>query len=89
MPDASAPAATAARAVLGALVRTVLKIIGTVLVTHGLIDQGNVDSTLSDLTQAIVGAVIVSSAGCWAVFRAWASHTRWARSWAALRARAD
>lgn len=85
MSDAAAPAATAARAIIGALVRSLLKVLGAALVTRGLVDQGTIDGAVPMLVETIVGAVLVGAASGWSVGRAWLVHTRWARAWRALR----
>ena len=87
MSDATpAPAATAARAILAAIVRSILKIVGTALVTRGLVDQGTIDGALPMLAETIVGAALVAGASAWSIVRAYLSHTRWAAAWRALRA---
>jgi hypothetical protein len=86
MPNTPTPANTAARALLGALVRHMLTAAGTALVTRGIVDQGTVDGVIPMAVEEIVGALIVSGAVGWGQLRAYASHTRWAAAWAALRA---
>ena len=84
MPDTPAPAATAARALLASLVRHVLVMIGTALVTRGLVDQGTVDGYMATAVEMVVGALIVAGSTAWGQFRAFWSHTRWAAAWKAL-----
>jgi hypothetical protein len=76
----------AAAAMLGVLVRHMLTAIGTALVTRGLVDKGTVDGIIPMAVEEIVGALIVGAAIGWGQLRAYASHTRWAAAWAALRA---
>lgn len=85
MSDLPAPVATAARAIAGAIVRSLLKIAGTALVTRGLVDQGTVDGAIPMLAEEIVGSLIVAAASGWSVVRAAITHTRFAAAWRALR----
>ncbi len=84
MPDAPAPAATAARAIAAALIRHAITAAGTALVAHGYVDQGTVNDAVSPIADEVLGvAVVVASAG-WSVVRAHLTHSRWAAAWAAL-----
>ena len=85
MSEISAPAATAARAITGAVVRSLLKILGTALVTRGLVDQGTVDGAIPMLAEEIAGSLLVAAASGWSVVRAAITHTRFAAAWRALR----
>ena len=84
MPDTSAPAATVARALLASLVRHLLTMAGTALVTRGLVDQGTVDGIMATAVEVVVGAILVTVSTGWGQLRAYLSHTRWAAAWAAL-----
>lgn len=86
MPDAPAPAATAARAIAAAVLRHVLTAAGTSLVARGYLDQGTVNDAVSPFADEILGALIVCASAGWGVVRAHLSHGRWARAWAALQA---
>lgn len=85
MTEITAPAATVARAIAGALVRSLLKIAGTALVTRGLVDQGTVDGAIPMLAEEIAGSLLVAAASGWSVARAAITHTRFAAAWRALR----
>lgn len=85
MSEISAPAATAARAIAGAVVRSLLKIAGTALVTRGLVDQGTVDGAIPMFSEEIVGVLLVGAASSWSIIRAAITHTRFAAAWRALR----
>lgn len=76
----------AAIALLGSLVRHLLTVAGTALVTRGLVDQGTVDGIIPMAGEEIVGALIVGAALGWSQLRAFLSHTRLAAAWAALTA---
>jgi len=84
MTDIPAPAATAARAILGTLARTGLKIVGTALVTRGVIDQGTADGVVPMLAEEVVGLICVGAGSLWSVARARLTHTRFAAAWRAL-----
>ena len=81
----AAPAATVARALLGSATRHLLTAAGTALVTRGIVDQGTVDGVMPMAVEIVVGAALATFSTGWGQFRAFASHTRWARAWAALR----
>jgi hypothetical protein len=83
-PDAPAPAATAARAILAAVVRHAITAAGTALVAHGYLDQATADAATSPIADEAVGALMIVGAGAWGAIRARLSHTRWAAAWAAL-----
>jgi hypothetical protein len=85
MSEISAPAATLARAIAGAVVRSLLKVAGTALVTRGLVDQGTVDGAIPMLAEEIAGGLLVAAASGWSVVRAAITHTRLAAAWRALR----
>ncbi|WP_010186029.1 Pam3-gp28 family putative phage holin [Sphingomonas sp. PAMC 26605] len=85
MSEISAPAATVWRAIAGAVVRSLLKIVGTALVTRGLVDQGTVDGAIPMLAEEIAGSLLVAVASGWSVVRAAISHTRFAAAWRAFR----
>ncbi|MGI4731114.1 MAG: hypothetical protein ACRYFW_05115 [Janthinobacterium lividum] len=59
---------------------------GTALVTRGIVDQGTVDGVMPMAVEIVVGAVIATASTGWGQLRAYASHTRWAAAWKALRA---
>lgn len=79
-----APAATVWRAMLGALVRKLLAIAGTALVTRGFVDQSTADGWLPIVVEQVVGASMIGGATAWSVARAKLTHTRWAAAWRAL-----
>lgn len=85
MSEISAPAATVSRAIAGAVVRSLLKIVGTALVTRGLVDQGTIDGAIPMLAEEIAGGLLVAAASGWSVARAAIAHTRFAAAWRALR----
>ena len=76
----------AALAMLGAAVRHVLTIAGAALVTRGFVDQGTVDGYMPTAIEIVVGALLAGGGIAWSQLRAYASHTRLANAWAALRA---
>lgn len=69
---------------LGVLVRSLLKIAGTALVTRGIIDQGTVDGLMATLAEAILGGLMIGAGNAWSLVHALFEHSRWARAWAAL-----
>lgn len=84
MPDAPAPAATAARAILAAILRHVITAAGMALVAHGYVDQGTVSNAIEPIAECLLGALIMSGSAGWSAARAFLSHSRWASAWAAL-----
>lgn len=83
MTDASAPAASAARAIAGAIIRHALTAAGTALVAHGYVDQGTADSAVGPIGEYVLGVAIAGGAAGWGVFRARATHWRWVQAWLA------
>lgn len=81
MSDASAPAATAVRAVAAALLRHVLTVAGTALVAHGWVDQNTADTAVGPVAEEVLGLAITVGAACWAAIRARIAHSRWAHAW--------
>ena len=82
--DADDPTSTVERAIIGVAVRSLLKIVGTALVTRGLTDQGTVDGIMATLVEAIVGATMIGAGSAWSVVRVLFEHSRWAKRWQAL-----
>ena len=80
MTDASAPAATAARAIAGAILRHILTAAGTALVAHGYVDQDTANSAVGPIDDYVLGAAIALGASGWGVIRARAAHWRWVRA---------
>lgn len=80
----TAPAATAMRAVLGAIVRHCLTFAGTALVAHGFADEATAKAAVPPIAEFLVGGIVILVAACWSAGRAWLSHTRWAAAWAVL-----
>lgn len=83
MSDAAAPAASAARASAGAIVRHALTVAGTALVAHGYVDQGTADGAISPIADYELGAALALGASGWGVLRARAAHWRWVQAWTA------
>lgn len=77
----TAPAATAVRAVLGAIVRHLLGIIGTTLVARGYVDQDTASSASGPIADYVLGALIAIGALGWGAFHAWLTHTRFYMAW--------
>lgn len=77
---------TAARAIAGTMIRTGLKMIGTALVTRGLVDQGTVDGVIPTLSEELVGVLMLAGGAGWGFVRAWFAHQRF---WAAKEALED
>ncbi|MGI3904190.1 MAG: hypothetical protein ACRYF1_27295, partial [Janthinobacterium lividum] len=67
--------------------RHALTAVGTALVTRGIVDQGTVDGVMPMAVEIVVGAVIATASTGWGQLRAYASHTRWAAAWKALRSK--
>ena len=88
MPDPSlpTPADTALQAILGSLARGALKIAGTALVTHGVMNAATANAMSPILAQELAGAALVALGQGWGVARAWFAHTRFAVAVAQLRA---
>ena len=84
MSDPAAPAATAARAVAGALLRHAITATGTVLVAHGWLDQQTADSVIGPVADEALGIALTLGAAGWAGVRARLVHSRWAAAWATL-----
>lgn len=84
MPDAPAPAATAARAILGGQVRHALTALATLAITHGVATQGQADAIVPPLVDYLTGAALLGVSTLWSARRAIFDHSRWARAWAAL-----
>ncbi|USI71603.1 hypothetical protein [Sphingomonas morindae] len=84
MPELTAPAATASRAILGALARKAITIAGTALISHGLVDQGTVDAATGPIADYLVGAGLILASGAWSIARARITHTRFANAWRKL-----
>ena len=82
MPD-TAPATTAARAVLMALGRHALTAGGTALVAHGWVDQQTATSAVGPIAEYLVGAGLAAGAAGFSAFKAWLMHQRWVRAWLA------
>ena len=78
--DQAAPAASAARAVAGAILRHALTAIGTALVAHRYVDQATADSAVGPIADYVLGAAIALGASGWGVIRARAAHWRWVRA---------
>ncbi|WP_242095404.1 hypothetical protein [Sphingomonas sp. CROZ-RG-20F-R02-07] len=71
------PAATAERAVAGALVRHGLTIAGGYFAHRGWIDQDTASSAVAPIAEQIVGFVVAGGAAGWGALRARATHWRW------------
>ncbi len=67
---------TAARGIALSLATGALRVIGTALVAHGVMTQGQVDSTIPIAAQDIVGTGILAIGQFWAWLREQASHNR-------------
>ncbi len=78
MADAPAPAATAARAITGAIVRHVITALGAMIVAHGYGDQSVVSDAVPAIAEQVLGVVIVCASAGWSALRARLSHSRWA-----------
>lgn len=76
----------ASLALLGSLTRHLLTAIGTALVTRGAVDQGTLDGIVPMAAEEIAGGALFLVGIGWGQVRAFLSHTRWARAWAALNA---
>lgn len=74
------PAATAARAVAGSIIRHGLTIAGTSLVAHGCVDQETVNGAVNPIAEYLVGGGIALAASGWGVLRAHAAHWRWVQA---------
>ena len=83
MTDSSAPAASAARAIAGAILRHALTAAGTALVARGYVDQGTADSAVGPIGDYVLGSAVALAASSWGVFRARAEHWRWVQAWLA------
>ncbi len=77
MSDASAPAATAARAIAAALLRHALTAAGAALVAHRYVDQTTADSAVGPIGDYVLGAGLTLGATGWSAIRAHAVHWRW------------
>lgn len=84
MTEIPAPAATAARAIAGAVLRHALTIAGTALVARGYVDQETAHNAVPPIADYLVGAAMATASASWAGLRAWFAHTRFAAAWAAL-----
>lgn len=86
--DATAPAATAARAILASQIRHGLIAIATIAVSHGVATQGQTDAIVPAAVDYLVGLAIAAAVTAWSVLTARISHSnsRWAAAWAALQA---
>ena len=80
---ADAPAASAAKAIAGALVRHLIGWTGIWLVRNGLVDQQTADSATGPIADYVLGAGLAIGAAGWAAFRARATHWRWVQAWLA------
>jgi hypothetical protein len=67
---------TAARGIALSLATGALRVIGTALVAHGVMTQGQVDSTIPIAAQDIVGTAVLAIGQFWAWLREQASHNR-------------
>ena len=81
--DQAAPAATAAKAVAGALLRHFITAAGVTLVSKGYVDQQTADSATGPIADYVLGAGLAVGAPGWSVFRAWLMHQRWVQAWVA------
>lgn len=79
----TAPAATAARAIAGALLRHVLTAAGTALVAHGWLDEQTASSAVAPIAEFVIGTAVACGAAGWAAARARISHWRWVQAWLA------
>ncbi len=78
-----APAASAANAIAGALIRHGITAAGTALVAHGYLDQQIVDSATDPLADYLLGAGLVAGSAIWSAGRASLMHSRWVQAWIA------
>ena len=83
MTDTSAPAASAARAIAGAILRHALTAAGTTLVAHGYVDQATADGAIGPVADYALGTALACASAGWGVFRARAEHWRWVQAWIA------
>ena len=83
MTDASAPAASAARAIADAILRHAQTAAGIALVARGYGDQSTADSAVGPIGDYALGCAIALAASNWGVFRARAEHWRWVQAWLA------
>ncbi len=75
-----APAATAAKAVAGALLRHAITVAGTALVAHGLVDQQTADSATGPIADYALGGGLAVGAASWAAIRARLTHSKWVQA---------
>ena len=78
-----APAATAAKAIAGALLRQAITVAGTALVAHRVVDQQTADSLTGPVGDYVLGAGLALGSAGWSVFRARLMHSRWLQAWIA------
>lgn len=81
--DASAPAASAAHAIAGAIVRHALTAAGTALVAHGYVDQQTATNAIDPLADYVLGAALAFGAAGWSALHARLMHSRWVLAWKA------
>lgn len=83
MTDIPAPAASAAKAIAGALIRHALTAAGTAIVARGVIDQQTADGITGAAGDYVLGAGLALASAGWGVLRARAVHWRWVQAWIA------
>lgn len=84
--DASAPAATAARAILAGQVRHLLTLLAGAAIAHGIATEAQTGAIVPALAEALTGAAIAGVGMAWSWASARMKHSRWAAAWAALTA---
>jgi hypothetical protein len=67
---------TAARGIALSLATGALRVIGTAMVAHGVMTQGQVDSTIPIAAQDIVGTAVLAIGQFWAWLREQSAHNR-------------
>ena len=83
MTDTTGPAASAARAVAGALLRHFITAAGVTLVSKGYVDQQTADSATGPIADYVLGAGLAVGAAGWSAVRARLMHSRWVQAWVA------
>ena len=89
MTDFHAPAATAAKAIAGTLLRHAITAAGALLVAQGIVDQSTASSATAPIADYVLGAGLALGAAGWGAIRAKLTHTRWAAAWEALTGEAE